>query len=295
MALATIPGSPSTWLYYVDESHDAEKHCLIALGVRADQWRESYESIKKLRAELKNEYSIRTNVEFHARDLVAGRGKLAQDRKGGRIVLDRSTCAVIYEKILRTITRLPSIHMFNICLETKGYRDTELVAWDRLLNRLNRTAEERNRREEQQRTRILGEARPNIDATTYRRLRNRLTPYSAQVIVIADEGRQFDIRRLRRQKAVINYVPSRFQSWPTGESTKNIPLLHFVEDALFRDSKDSQFVQMADCAAYALLKRETTPIKWISDLGINLLWDKHLRDIRFDKAALDDPDGIVRK
>lgn len=288
-------GSDSTWLYYVDESHDDDKFCLVGLGLRINQWRNAYERVKQFRSDLRVSDGVRTTVEIHARDLVAGRGNLAWEADGTRIPIGRRRRAQIYSELLALAASLPSVHMINICIDVKGRKDPELDAWDRLFNRLNRTAEERNRQEEKMRTALLRRVQPHLPARDFGRLEDRLVPYGAHVLLIADEGRQKDIARMRRKMAVVNYVPSRFGVWERGQKSKNIPLSHLVEDALFRDSARSQFIQLADCAAFALLKRETKPTVNIKKHGIEKLWDLHLKQISFARAALNDPDGIVRR
>lgn len=288
-------GPDSTWIYYVDESHDPDKFALVGLGLRVSEWRSAYDAVKQFRSKLWASDGIRNSVEIHARDLVAGRGNIAWERDGTRIPIDRRRRAQIYSSFLALTAALPSLHMINICLDVKGRKDPELDAWDRLFNRINRTAEERNRREHQMRNGLLRRVQRHLEDRNFDRLGARLIPYGAHVMVIADEGRQRDIERMRRKMAVINYVPSRYGSWGNGNKAKNIPLAHFVEDALFRDSSRSHFIQLADCAAFALLKRETKPTENIRKHGIEKLWDLHLRKVRLRLAAEYDPDAIVRR
>lgn len=290
-----IPGTDSTWLYYIDESHDDDKFCLVALGLRIGKWREAFDAVKAYRGRLRQTDGIRTNVEIHARELVSGRGTLARDKNGNRIVISRHRRSQIYADHLRLIASLPSMHMFNICLDTKGRADPELDAWDRLFNRLQRTAVERNRLERLARGLFLGTLKTIAPKPLYKKVEERAVPYGAHVVIIADEGRQREIAKMRRKMSVINYIPSQQGNWGGGKRTKNIPLDNFVEDALFRDSSESYFIQLADCAAFALLKRET-PNKstHTRQHSLDRMWDQHLRSVRFPKAAPRDPDGIVR-
>lgn len=291
-----IPGSDSTWIYYVDESHDDQKFALIGMGLRINRWREAFEMVKAFRSELREKYGVQTNVEIHARDLVAGRGTLGRDRRGNRLEFSRRMRADIYSSLLKLISTLPSVHIINVCLDVAGRQDPELDAWDRLFNRMERTADERNRQEAKIRAGLLARIQPHLEEKDYERTNVRLAPYGAHVMLIADEGRQRDIARMRRKMGVHNPVPSQFGGWGVaGKATKNIPLLHFVEDALFQDSGRSHFIQLADCVAFALLKRETTPTPNVKKHGLHKLWDLHLRDVRFWRAAPRDPDGIVRR
>lgn len=186
------------------------------------------------------------------------------------------------------------MHLVNVCLDVHGRRDPQLDAWDRLLNRLNRLAEGRNRQENALRRTLLAEVKGAVKATTFDALERRLVPYGAHALLIADQGHEQDIIRLRRKLSVLNYIPSRFGSWGTS-SSKNIPLTHFVEDALFRDSAHSYFIQLADCVAFALLKRETTPTPQVRKYNIHRAFDVHLAGICVKQASYGDPLGIVRK
>jgi hypothetical protein len=227
--------------------------------------------------------------EIHARDLVAGRGSLGKNEIG------KWRRSRIFYEILELIASLPDAHLFNVCLEVKGNRDPQLKAWDRLLNRLNRTAEARNSQERERRSEFLDALRGKIPADVFESLQPRLAPYSAQVITVADEGREYEIERLRRKMGVANFVPSKYGSWG-GERSKNLPLGQLIEDVLFRKSADSYLIQLADCAAFALLKRESMPpTRNVAKYNIHKAWDKHLKHIAFLKAAADDPDGIVRR
>jgi hypothetical protein len=292
---AIIPGTDSTWIYYIDESHDDEKFCLVALGFRIGAWREAIEKVKAFRRDLRKSDGVGTHREIHARDLVSGRGTLAVDKKGQRIPISNRRRVEIYTDLLRLTSELPSIHVFNVCLDCKGRRDAELDAWDRLLNRLQRTAVARNRSEHRVRGSILGMLKKVVPEKVYDKIALRAAPYTAHVIIIADEGRQREIAKMRRKMGVVNYIPSQHGGWGGGASTKNIPLENFVEDALFRDSAQSYFIQLADCAAFALLKRETSPTPRVKKHGLQKLWDLHLRSVAFKNAAPKDPDGIVRR
>jgi hypothetical protein len=60
------------------------------------------------------------------------------------------------------------------------------------------------------------------------------------------------LRKMRR----VNYIPSRFGSWYSGDFTKNMPVDRIIEDITYRNSARSLFIQAADFCAYALLRSE---------------------------------------
>jgi hypothetical protein len=112
-------------------------------------------------------------------------------------------------------------------------------------------------------------------------------------VLICDAGNEIAYTRLVRRMAVYNPIPSRYGEWhDAGASWKNIPLQRVVEDPFFKDSAQSYFVQLADFAAYALLRRER-PIDSKSRYGLDTAFAL-LSPILVREATTRDPDGIVR-
>ena len=85
------------------------------------------------RTRIKTYYGIFLRTELHATDFVHGRGKIGNRDvtkwERGRIFCDT----------LGLVARLPGVMLFNVCLPNKGIGDTQMVAWDRLINRIERT------------------------------------------------------------------------------------------------------------------------------------------------------------
>ncbi|HEY0779908.1 MAG TPA: hypothetical protein VGD56_18225 [Gemmatirosa sp.] len=69
-------GTSSGWLYYVDESYDASKFCLTAIGLKLATWRTAFEAVRDYRKQLKQTDGVLLRTEIHARELVSGRGSL---------------------------------------------------------------------------------------------------------------------------------------------------------------------------------------------------------------------------
>src|SRR5579884_2745947 len=134
-------GVSSAWIYYVDESYDAEKFCLTALGLKVGTWRVAFEAVKQYRIGLKQSDGFLLRKEIHARELTRGRGSV------GPQVIGKWRRSRIFYELLQLTAALPDVHLFNVCLDRTGRADAQLDAWDRLLNRLNRLAEARNRQE----------------------------------------------------------------------------------------------------------------------------------------------------
>lgn len=281
--------SHTTWLYYVDESHDDEKYCLVALGLNVATWLESFQAIKAYRSAINKSDGVYMSKEIHARDLVKGRGNI------GKKVASKYRRSQIFFELLEVIASLPHVHIFNVALPMKDRRDPQLDCWDRLLNRINRTCQVRTNKETMIRRRLYQAVKENLDEPDLADITPRLGPHTEHAVIIADQGRNLEIMRLKRKMSVFNPVPSRLGSWHDGKATKNIPLQQFVEDALFRDSANSYLIQLADCAAFALLKREVTPTTHVEKYQIHRAWDAHLAAVSFKQASPRDQFGIVRK
>lgn len=280
-------GTSTTWLYYVDESYNDEKFCLSALGLKSSTWRVAFDQVKEYRRELKSSDEILLRTEFHARELVRGRGRL-----GPNMVTKWRRSRIFYE-LLELVASLPDAHIFNICINNSGRADAQLDAWDRLLNRLNRTCEECTRKENAYRRKLISEMPDEMSKTSKDDIEARISPYHARAIIIADRCRESEIIKLRRKLSIANFIPSQFGSWG-GDSTRNIPLTHFVEDIIFQDSEHSYLIQLVDSIVFALLKRETKPTSQIKKYGIHKAFDKCLKGICVKAASPRDPDGIVR-
>ena len=78
----------------------------------------------------------------------------------------------------------------------------------------------------------------------------------------------------------------------TSEITKNIPIDRILEDIFFKDSAHSHFIQLADCTAYALLRKEK-PLPSKSKYGIDKAFDI-LRPVTVKACNPADQDGIIR-
>ena len=273
--------------FYVDESYDAERFCLSAISIRHSHWRDCFRRVQQHRRLLKEDHGIFIRKEIHAHEFVGGRGRVA-DRVVGKHSRSR-----IFHGLLRLVAELPDVWVFNVCLERKGRRDPELDAWDRLLNRIERTM----LRMEQQEIPLRKELIANLPGTITQpedALQLRLLDYAPRALIFADEGRQVEITRVYRKMTVFNPIPSRFGAWKEG-TRRNLPLERIIEDPVFKASHHSFFIQLADSVSFALLKRETAPTPNIRKYGIDGFFDECLSGVCFKKASLDDRLGIVRK
>jgi hypothetical protein len=273
--------------FYIDESYDQQKFCLSAIAIRHDQWRDCFNRVQQHRRLLKQDHGVFIRKEIHAHELVGGRGQLADQ------IINKHTRSRIFYGLLRLVAELPGVMVFNICLDIKGRRDPQLDAWERLLNRIERTMLAFEQREFPMRKELLSKLPPNT-TTPGDALHTRLLNYAPRAMIFADEGRETEITRVYRKMTVFNPIPSQFGTWADG-ATRNMPLQRIIEDPVFKPSHHSFFVQLADCVSFALLKRETPPTPNIEKYGINKFFEPCLASVCYKPASPRDPLGIVRK
>jgi hypothetical protein len=142
--------------------------------------------------------------------------------------------AEIFRKVLRFVAESKCFAIVSSCNTNEQY------AFERLMNRINRTA----------------------------------ARFDQSVLLFFDQGEEAEITRRIRRMRIHNPISSRFGKWiGTGNATKSIPLSNCVEDPVFKDSKASYFIQLADFCAYALLRMER-PIPSRSALGYDTMYEE---------------------
>lgn len=236
-------------LIYIDDSRD-EKFCVFsALAIPADQWQEAFRAVKDFRRSLRKSDGIYVYVELHAWKFVSGRGKISD-----RVITKGRRCQ-IFKDALQHVASLPGARLFNAVFPA----NQELRAFERLLNRINRT----------------------------------MVSWDSHAILICDEGKEQLYTRLVRRMHIYNPIPSRFGKWPeTGTSKRNIPIERILEDPFFKKSKQSYFIQLVDFCAYALLRREN-PVPSKTRYGLDKAFEL-LAPILVREASQYDPEGIIR-
>lgn len=175
----------------------------------------------------------------------------------GRIANDTVTKArrcEIFAETLRHIASLPKVKLVNAV----GPRSSERVLFERLITRLNRTIAE----------------------------------WRSHALIVHDEGKDYSY--LVRRMSIYNPVPSRYGHWPDGQVYKNMPVDRVIEEIIYRDSKKSSFIQMADFCAYALFRSEY-PLASKSRYGLDRAFGS-LSQICVTTAFQNDPRqlGIIR-
>ncbi len=131
-------------------------------------------------------------------------------------------------------------------------------AYERMINRLNRTMEARD------------------DNT----------------LLFFDEGNENWITKLIRKMRVFNPIPSDRGTWDTGSRIRNLPTARIIEDPVFKDSAHSYFIQLCDFCSYSLLRRES-PTERARRYGIDRAFSR-LSPVLFRQANRRDTEGIIR-
>ena len=236
---------------YVDDSRDSNICVCTALVVPDTSWRPVFDAIKTYRSDLKRSEGFFTRKEWHATEFVSGRGRIA-DR-----IIPKGRRAQVFGDTLRLLAGTGVTH--SACLFNAVFpRKDEVRAYERMLNRINRT----------------------------------MRAWDSRGLLIWDMGKEQEYRRLARKMAVYNPIPSMFAEWGPGQPTKNIPLDWMIEDPIFKDSAESYFLQMVDFCAYSLLRRES-PLASKTKYGMDTIFNV-LAPILFRHANYQDPEGIIR-
>jgi Protein of unknown function (DUF3800) len=236
---------------YIDDSSDRPTNIFSALCVPCDRWNDVFERLRQWRAHLRDKHKIPIRHELHAQEFLSGRGSDDAFKD-----LPRHRRAQIFYTSMRVTNWLNEcdVTLFNVCTTD----DNQFQAFERLLNRINRTTQARN---------------------TYAHL-------------ICDQGKELQYARLVRKMRVHNYIPSKYGLWSSGVAAKNIPIDRIIEDPQFKNSRSSYFIQQADFIAYALLRREK-PTPRTKKHGIHKHFD--ILDGCLERVCNPrDPKGIIR-
>lgn len=236
---------------YIDDSSDRPINVFSALCVPCDQWNDVFGRLKQWRKHLRDAHGIPLNYELHAQEFLSGRGTRSTFNN-----LTRHKRAQIFHTTMNVTNWLnkSGATLFNVC----NADDDQFRAFERLLNRLNRTMEARK---------------------SYAHL-------------ICDEGKEHQYTRLVRKMRVHNFIPSRYGTWDGAAKTKNIPLERIIEDPHFKKSENCYFIQHVDFTAFALLRREK-PTPRIRRHGTHKSFDV-LDDCLETVCNPRDPKGVIR-
>ena len=241
-------------IFYLDASADREKFILSAIRISSECWREAFEETKEFRHRLRDDYGIYVKKELHATDLVGGRREYAPEP------ITKYQRSQVFRETLEFIVTLPSVEILNVSIRVPGCPvDPYIRAFERMVNRIQAHLED-----------------------------NR-----AEGLIIVDEGKEGMIRKLSRQLAVFNWIPSKFGGWANGQNRKNIRASRIIEDPIFKTSESSYFIQFADAVAFSLLKKEVKQTPRIAKYRIHEMFEILTPRLCL-QVSPDDPLGIER-
>lgn len=233
------------WFAYLDESKQNNQFFVYScLVVESDIWNDVFASVKGFRRHLRDEFGVYVSKELHAWKFAAGKGRVANHP------IPKNERAELFAHTIRFIAECGHFLIMS------SVNTHEFMAFDRLLNRVNRTAEDRGK----------------------------------QLLLFCDKGQEATFTKRIRRMRVFNPIWSNRGAWPEGDATRNIPIERIIEDPIFKDSKTSYFIQLVDFCAYALLRSER-PIASRTALGYNTMYDL-LRPITLPINNRRDPRGL---
>lgn len=163
------------------------------------------------------------------------------------------------------------------------------------MNRIERTLVEFERKESVKRKALVQKVRDRVAEADADEIERRLNVYAPRAIFVSDEGHEFEITKALRKMQVFNPIPSAYGAWAGGSATTNIRVERIIEDPFFKQSHRSYFLQLVDCIAFSLLKREVAPTSNVKRYSINEMFDQTVSQLCYRPAARQDPLGIVRR
>jgi len=262
---------------YADESDDKKCFVLSCVSIPtaqvqpaqsewdapslSNEWKEYFLAAKAWRASLRDEFRIPVSKELKGSKLATGRNSYDFGRKA----LYGERAIEAYRFALKSLEFLPGSSVFSVAANA-GYT-------------------------------IYGHRK--LQASLYAMFQRleRMMTHKCKTIIFFDEGHA-EYRALFRRACVFMPTGSSRGSWADGSYSKNKPLSCAIEDANFKDSKTSWFVQIADLVAYATLTKLRKERGDLSEKEIRLgsgdLHDYIPRDVLNRRVVTNGTDGIVR-
>jgi hypothetical protein len=263
------------YLMYVDESGDCgtpadgsptSVFCLSGIVVHELRWRDALGDLADFRRRLWREYRINIEDELHAGELISNPAKLPQSlqrlRKHQRLAVIR--------QFADRIASMRDISAINVAVHKRCLPPTATKAgifrraWYALFQRFENTI----------------------------RCRNFPGPKDQddRGVVFADDTDSGKLRKFLNDMRQHNLLKVR---GATGEAFyDDQPIRALIEDPVMRDSRESYFIQAADCSVY-LLKQSIDPCSFMKRHGGNAYF-KRLEPILCKHASRTDPLGVVR-
>lgn len=234
---------------YVDESGNSgwkgsQTYVLGCVMVEADRWPRVFDGVLDFRRWVRDQFGVLLRDEIKANYLVRNKGPLK------RCGLGDGMRRRIYTQHMRLHAKVGT-EVFAVLIDKgnilKRTRDPREVAWEYLLQRLERFSDARN------------------------------TP----VQLVHDEGETAAVRKLARKARRAGSAGSAF-----GTGMLRRPFKMLIDDPVPRRSDHSFFVQLADLAAYAAYRRVYPPPSKVQSVCPQSTWDELGPALAADATAL---------
>ena len=264
------------YLMYVDESGDCglpangsctNLFCLSGLVVHELRWRDVLADLAAFRRQLWQQFRINIEDELHAGDMINKPSSLAAPLRS----LRKHERLAVIRQFADRIAAISDISIINVVVDKRSGRmpDKEEVfrrAWYSLFQRFENTISCHNFPGPRN-TDDRGIVFP--DHTDGQKLKNFL-----------DDMRWNNPLKVRHPAG--------------GFICDNQPIRVVIEDPILRDSRESYFIQAADCVAY-LLKQSIEPCGYMKKHGGNAYF-KRMESVLCKHASRKDPlgFGVVR-
>jgi hypothetical protein len=253
------------YLMYVDESGDTgmthsptRYFVLTGMVIHELRWRDCLDNLIRFRRAMKTKFGLKLREEFHAAAMLRKPGRLSRIPKPDRLAMIRHFADFL--------ASLADLSVINVLVDKAGKPpnyDVFHMAWRAMIQRLENTLRWRN---------FPGPGNPDERGSLY-----------------CDGRGDKRLVKLMRQMRQYNPVPN--AQW-YGPGYRNLPLSYIVEDANFRDSAHSYFIQAVDTIAYLLSQHCAPNLYMRKSSGKNYI--HRLKPILCLKASPGDPLGIVR-
>lgn len=253
------------YLMYVDESGDVgtvnsptRYFVLCGLVLHELRWAAYLDELVAFRRDIKAAFGLKLREEIHSSALINKPGTLARIPKHQRLEILR--------RMADKLGAMTDFSLICVVVDKNGKPpnyDVFFNAWQALIQRFENTLSHRN---------FQGPKNPDDKG-----------------MLFPDNTDNKKLVKLLRKMRVYNPIPNQAYF---GQGYRNLVVRSVIEDANFRDSEHSYFVQAVDAGAY-LLYQQCSPSKYMkSKSGQNYF--KRLHPICCRVAAANDPVGIVR-
>jgi len=251
------------YLMYVDESGDVglagspTRHfVLVGLVVHELHWHDALDKLVEFRQVLKARWSIRLRDEIHAGPLITRPGELARIAKHERLEILR--------RYADWLSAMPYLRIISVVVDKHSKpADTDIFesAWRALIQRFENTI-----------------SHGNFPGPTEIRSMGMLFP---------DRSDEKKLNTLLKKMRKYNPIP-----YQGNAGYRDLPLQCVIEDANFRSSEHSYFIQSADVVAYLLYQYLSPSAYMLRKSGHNFY--KRFEPVLCKVASPRDPLGLVR-